>query len=389
MIPLWDKFTRPVFIWIYYGLSLLTLIIVHILQLLRKKGPSRIPSSLRDKIDDQYLQIHESVINKPGFQSQELPFVSIVVPVFNAENTLEYCLKSLINQSYPSTMLEILIVDNGSTDKSMSIARQFDVKILSCQEQGPGAARNKGVLNAQGEWIAFIDSDCIAHPEWVMNLVSSALSSGTSEINFLGGEIRGVYGANKAMRRFAEETGLMNQADAISSRMLSYPFVITANALVKKAVFLSLEGFDTRLKWGDDVELGWRFHFQGTSPVLSPKAVVWHFHRLSVFGLYSQYFRYGKGEVLATLKWNRRFDPVTITNLLWFKPYEYRLFWKRILQMIVAFFKISILDLKFNFYVICSMLAHTAGRLMMNHKYKTFRFFKLFPEKIHVENKRT
>jgi glycosyltransferase involved in cell wall biosynthesis len=88
--------------------------------------------------------------------------VSVIAPVFNAEQTLGLCLEKLVKQQYPKEKCEIIVVDNNSSDNSAGIIQGFDVQYLFCEKKGPGAARNFGIRHATGEILIFIDADCLA-----------------------------------------------------------------------------------------------------------------------------------------------------------------------------------------------------------------------------------
>nr|WP_292162502.1 glycosyltransferase family 2 protein [Butyrivibrio sp.] len=88
--------------------------------------------------------------------------VSIIVPVFNVEKYIEKCLISLCEQTYKN--IEIIIIDDGSIDQSISVCEEYQkkdnrIKIIHQENKGLSAARNKGIENAKGEYISFIDSD--------------------------------------------------------------------------------------------------------------------------------------------------------------------------------------------------------------------------------------
>ncbi|RZA02791.1 MAG: glycosyltransferase family 2 protein [Sphingobacteriaceae bacterium] len=88
------------------------------------------------------------------------PLVSIIIPVYNSEKYLTETINSAINQTWANK--EIIIVDDGSTDNSLAIAKQFEndrVKILNQQNKGASAARNRGIAEAQGAYIQFLDAD--------------------------------------------------------------------------------------------------------------------------------------------------------------------------------------------------------------------------------------
>ncbi len=97
--------------------------------------------------------------------------VSVVIPVYNAEKTLNLCLDAVLNQDYPS--FEVIVVDDCSTDSSPSIYSLYGVRIIRLDEnRGPAYARQEGVKIARGEAIAFTDSDCVPPINWLSILMS-------------------------------------------------------------------------------------------------------------------------------------------------------------------------------------------------------------------------
>ncbi len=91
-----------------------------------------------------------------------IPKVSIIIPVYNVEKYLKECLNSVVNQTLKE--IEIICVDDGSTDNSLSILEEYAKKdnrinLLKQENSGAGAARNKGLDSARGEYIYFLDSD--------------------------------------------------------------------------------------------------------------------------------------------------------------------------------------------------------------------------------------
>ena len=90
--------------------------------------------------------------------------ISIIIPVYNVENYISQCLKSLLNQGVDEHTIEILVIDDGSKDNSIKIAKEFQklhlcIKIYTQENGGVGSARNKGIDLANGEYIYFIDPD--------------------------------------------------------------------------------------------------------------------------------------------------------------------------------------------------------------------------------------
>lgn len=102
------------------------------------------------------------------------PFVSIIVPVFNAENTIVKTINSIINQSYRN--IEVIIVDDGSTDKSFDICTKLSLednrlKMIRISNSGVSNARNTGILASLGEYITFVDSDDIIDSNMILNCI--------------------------------------------------------------------------------------------------------------------------------------------------------------------------------------------------------------------------
>ena len=110
-----------------------------------------------------------------------MPKVSIIVPVYKAENFLHSCIDSILNQTFQD--FEILLVDDGSPDRSGAIceeyaARDGRITVIHQENQGQAAARNHAMKVAKGEWICFVDSDDLIHPQMVELLYDAAIQSG-------------------------------------------------------------------------------------------------------------------------------------------------------------------------------------------------------------------
>ena len=98
------------------------------------------------------------------------PLISVIIPVYNVENFLHDCLNSILKQTY--TNLEIILVDDGSTDKSGEICDEFAkndsrIKVLHQKNSGQAVARNNALNIASGEYIAFADSDDLIIDDYI------------------------------------------------------------------------------------------------------------------------------------------------------------------------------------------------------------------------------
>jgi len=119
--------------------------------------------------------------------------LSVVVCVYNREDLLYDALKSLLNQTLSKEFYEVLIIDNNSKDRSFEIGKEFcekydNFKILKEQKQGLSFARNKGLKEATGKYISYIDDDAKADPDWLEKIVST-FEKEDPGIVAVGGEI--------------------------------------------------------------------------------------------------------------------------------------------------------------------------------------------------------
>ncbi|MCE0558578.1 glycosyltransferase family 2 protein [Motilimonas sp. E26] len=168
--------------------------------------------------------------------NESSPLVSIVIPLYNAENYIEETLQSVLNQTYNN--YEVIVVDNASTDSSMVIVNRFafefkNLKVFCCEVNsgGPAKPRNIGIENAQGEYIAFLDSDDIWHPDKLEKQLCllkgggwDFVSSSIHRIDEHGNTLikgKGVFGG-LSFRRTAEcdLKGLMYRNNVITSSVI-------------------------------------------------------------------------------------------------------------------------------------------------------------------------
>lgn len=98
--------------------------------------------------------------------------ISVVIPLYNQGQYLSDCLNSVLNQTVKPK--EIIVVNDGSTDDSLEIARKFPVKVINQVNKGLPSARNTGIMNATGEYIAFLDADDKFSPKYIQRIVEYA-----------------------------------------------------------------------------------------------------------------------------------------------------------------------------------------------------------------------
>lgn len=95
--------------------------------------------------------------------------VSVIIPTYNEEKNIKFCLKSILDQTYPK--IEIIAVDDGSTDQSIQIIKEYPVQFLAKLHQGPAKSRNSGAKIAKGEILVFVDADMTFSKKFIEDLV--------------------------------------------------------------------------------------------------------------------------------------------------------------------------------------------------------------------------
>lgn len=220
------------------------------------------------------------------------PFVSIIVPAFNAETTLPACLASLVAQDYPKDRYEVLVVDNRSHDRTADIIRSFPMTYLSeIKRQSSYAARNAGIRRASGEILAFTDADCVADPQW---LARAVLCFRDQTVGGVAGKI-GNHPPTNAIQEYLLD--VLAQEDHLTHRV--HPYAATANVFYRKEVFDRVGLFDGRWISGGDADLAWRMQTQSPYRLIYwDSAVVTHRHRCTRAGHLRQRWIWGYGEVL-------------------------------------------------------------------------------------------
>lgn len=192
--------------------------------------------------------------------------ISVIIPALNEEKYLPRCLKSLVCQSGGEDF-EIIVVDGGSLDRTVEVAKEYADRVVIQPIRPVGAARNVGVRHASGTILAFMDADTVACKCWLEE-VGRAFSS--SEVVGVTGPTL-PYGATELDRLvYHIATGF---GQRLSFR-LGFPHVAGFNCAYRRRQFLSVGGFDENRKLSEDVALSLRIRHQGKI-LFNPKMVAY------------------------------------------------------------------------------------------------------------------
>ena len=239
----------------------------------------------------------------PGLPAlSEYPKVSVVICAYNAEPTMEACLESLRNLRYPA--FEVVVVDDGSTDRTGAIADSFEgFHVIHQVNKGLSAARNVGIAASLGEIVAFTDSDCVVDPDWLHYLVATFLQTGLPAVG--GPNLPPPEDSMVAACVAASPGGplevLLDDVEA--------EHIPGCNMAFRREVLDEIGGFDQIYRSaGDDVDVCWRLQDLGYRIGFSPAAMVWHFRRNTMKAYIGQQKGYGKAEALLYFRHPQRFN---------------------------------------------------------------------------------
>lgn len=197
--------------------------------------------------------------------------ISVIIPVYNGQQTLPACLQAVQHQTRPPD--EIIVVSDGSTDNSAAVAASLGVTVLRQKNAGPAAARNRGARAARGHILLFTDADCVPAPNWINQMLAP----------FADPTVVGAKGTYQTRQTQLVARFVQQEYEARYHRMAGQPqidFVDTYSAAYRRDIFLMNGGFDTTFPTAsvEDQEFSFRLAAQGYRLVFVPGAVVYHQH---------------------------------------------------------------------------------------------------------------
>ena len=180
------------------------------------------------------------------------PLVSVLIPAYNSREYIQECIYSVVNQSYAN--IEIVVVDDGSTDDTVGICRSLDYQITLIEQQntGRGGARDRALKNANGEYIAFLDHDDL--------LINSSIEE---RVNFLesnkdiGWVFTDAMEFDEAgdLKLFLDQFPWLDLKEDNFSQLLKGCFPLTSTVMIQSHLLRRVGGFNRALNYGEDLEL--------------------------------------------------------------------------------------------------------------------------------------
>ncbi len=237
--------------------------------------------------------------------------VTVVVPTFNSEKTIEACIRGLQEQSYSD--YEIIVVDGGSRDRTLELIPDNIKRYVVKGSQA--RAMNFGAEHAEGKWVAFIDSDCIARSTWLETLMEAQGELNKENPKEIGVVCSGNFlnGQHPLIARLSWRVmgSWLGCGGGVHARTFKKKTIVVSassyNSLYNRELILSLGGFDDMLGGGEDVEMATRLRDIECVIQYVPGAEVCHLGRTTLRAFWKQMSGFG---------WSRgRFVKKNLRNL--------------------------------------------------------------------------
>ena len=183
------------------------------------------------------------------------PLVSVIIPVYNAEKYLRETIKSALNQTYKN--IEIIAVNDGSSDGSLDILKSYDnkIKIITKENGGTASALNMGIKHMRGEWFKWLSADDLLYPSAIEDLISYANSIQNSEKCILYGNHDCINSKGDIIKQVIEPN--YNNLDSIrrNAILLDYFYGNAVTSVIHTSAFKKYGAFNETVKFNEDYEM--------------------------------------------------------------------------------------------------------------------------------------
>ena len=229
-------------------------------------------------------------------ETEDLPSISVIVPVRNSAKTIGDLLDSLISLEYDPGKLEIVVVDGDSSDCTRKIVEEYPVLFVDEEGKGLNAARNTGIKWTTGEIVAYTDGDCVVPPDWARAIARNFQSP---LVGFVGGNVE-AYDKEDFLSIYMDETFFNTKPNfkwrRVATRLNLRHFPAGCNMAFRRDALAKIDYFDERIEYGfDDLIPVEEVGDMGFRIVLDPEVYVYHQHRTHLGEMLFQHFNYGRG----------------------------------------------------------------------------------------------
>ena len=291
-----------------------------------------------------------------GESIADTPRISIVVLNYNGQEFINDCVESLLAQSYINN--EIIVIDNGSTDRSLELLGKFDTKIrliINPENVGFSRGNNIGIKESKGEMIALVNNDTIVHPDWLLNLTNHLVEN--TDVGIATGVIyfaeypNLIWCAGGMIDAFTGMTwhkGKLRKIGELNSK-IEPDYIPNCGSLIRREVFEDIGMLNERyFLYSEDVEFSLRARAAGWKLAVLPSSSMWHkvqlrrdLRQMTKYKIASQLF-------LCMTSWPKRYVIPAVLSQLFIAPAMNLLTYAKSVKSIEGVFKAI--------YVIISML---------------------------------
>lgn len=262
------------------------------------------------------------------------PLISIIIPFYNSEKTIVSTLQSVVEQTYKN--IEILLINDGSTDESLTMVKSFisnhenfKISLFEQKNKGVSAARNSGIVNSKGDFIAFLDSDDFWKPQKLERQLE--IFSKYSQVDLLATNRNGEKFDHFLFLKFERVT-------RISGKILLYKnFLLTPTVLLKREIINSVGLFNENFKFSEDYEFFLRCSKKHNCFLLNESLVITGNRKPSYgfSGLSANLWEMEKGE-LRTIKLGYEMQIIDCFEYLFISAFSLMKFFRR---FVITFIK--------------------------------------------------
>ena len=237
--------------------------------------------------------------SKESVKENTLPFISIIISVYNEEKTLQQCLDSLLVLQYPN--YEVIMVNDASKDNTLAILQEYQqknnkIKVVTYPvNKGVPGARNEGMKVAKGDIFVFTDADATFVPEWPLKLIEPLVNN--PKIGATGG--RDIAPPNQPLVHKCIDytlTSFIGTAGLRGAKVRLAKYSVTGcNFAVKREVVGKVGMHDERIRWrGEEKEWCQRMREGGYEIQFVPESYILHYRRISLKSFWTQTYKSGK-----------------------------------------------------------------------------------------------
>jgi glycosyltransferase involved in cell wall biosynthesis len=225
----------------------------------------------------------------------EPALISVIIPCYNNADFIQECIASVLQQSYPH--IEILIIDDGSSDDSLTIIRSFGDSIYweTQPNQGAPSARNRGLALAKGKYVKFLDADDILLPDCLAQQVRQSQAILETQKAIVYGDAIWVDQNRQILAKPTLRPRRLDE-DAITHILTACP--LTTCPLHQRNYLLEIQGFDPELPCDQEHDLHLRLVLAGVEFIYYPQAIYEYRNYISSDRISSRFFNFQESQVL-------------------------------------------------------------------------------------------